>query len=504
MCTPRQAQNATLSVAASRVSGVTMPAPSTDPPNRPATPLGTPPAATNSTAPLGNSSRARRRATNVAIIVGTIFSASLAAAYVTPRMDGAAPGGSGNALSVTAFLASIAASVGLCWRLRSTTALLVTAALACLPGLALPTDSLPALIAMASVIVWHPDVRAHVAVSAAATLATFVAVWRDSRGTRDGTSFWNSIEHPDGSSGSWPAMPWWQVALITALLVGLFAGVALVRRSRRDASRAAAVAHHERAHAQQAQAQARQSDVRAQHAVRQADEARARAQQTQAQVHDLGRQMAEKDEREALAREVHDVLGHRLSLLSMQANALEIEAQEAGSRDVEDRARQIQEGAAGSMTDLRSLLAMLRTGATDESADHHDLADIADLVRECIDAGTPVSSNVFVDQSHPLDPVISRSAYRITTELLTNARKHAPGSLVQLDIRGDARGGITISTANPLPDDARAARSDGSGTGLTGVARRTQDVGGSFWAGPSPDGRRFTASATLPWTMSRV
>ena len=236
----------------------------------------------------------------------------------------------------------------------------------------------------------------------------------------------------------------------------------------------------------------------------QADEARARARQTQAKVHDLGRQMAEKDEREALAREVHDVLGHRLSLLSMQANALEIEAQEAGSRDVEDRARQIQEGAAGSMTDLRSLLAMLRTGATDESADHHELADIATLVTECIDAGTPVSSNVFVDQSHPLDPVISRSAYRITTELLTNARKHAPGSLVQLDIRGDARGGITISTTNPLPDVARAARSDGSGTGLTGVARRAQDVGGSFWAGPSPDGRRFTASATLPWTMPRV
>ncbi|PZP03595.1 MAG: hypothetical protein DI618_03215 [Dermacoccus nishinomiyaensis] len=220
-------------------------------------------------------------------------------------------------------------------------------------------------------------------------------------------------------------------------------------------------------------------------------------------MHDLDRQMAEKEEREALAREVHDVLGHRLSLLSMQANALEIEAQEAGSRDVEDRARQIQEGAAGSMTDLRSLLAMLRTGqsAPDE---HHALADIAELVRECIDAGTPVSSNVFVDQSHPLDPVISRSAYRITTELLTNARKHAPGSLVQLDIRGDARGGITISTANPLPDVASAARSDGSGTGLTGVARRAQDVGGSFWTGPSPDGRRFTASATLPWTMPRV
>lgn len=218
----------------------------------------------------------------------------------------------------------------------------------------------------------------------------------------------------------------------------------------------------------------------------------------QTRMHDLDRQMAEKEE-----REVHDVLGHRLSLLSMQANALEIEAQEAGAPDVEKRARQLQEGAAGSMDDLRSLPAMLRTGqsAPDE---HHALADIAELVRECIDAGTPVSSNVFVDQSHPLDPVISRSAYRITTELLTNARKHAPGSLVQLDIRGDARGGITISTANPLPDVASAARSDGSGTGLTGVARRAQDVGGSFWAGPSPDGRRFTASATLPWTMPRV
>ena len=433
-----------------------------------------PPAAARGGARLDGAPRGRRWTMNALIVASTFVTGALIASYATPRADGVPLTAPANDVSAAAFLATLAAAAALCWRMRSLTALTATAGVACLPGLLLPTDSLPALIGMASVIVWHPDVRARLAIGGAATASTFASIWRDSRGTRADTSFWNSFEHPEGSTGTWSPMPWWQVAVITAVLVTMFAGAALIRRARRDVT------------------------------VQQQRVAQAQVHAKQAQQHSnsLAQRVAEQDEREALAREVHDVLGHRLSILSMQANALEIEAQAAGSRDVEERARQIQQGASGSMADLRSLLTMLRTGAGGQAPDDHsDLADIADLVRECIDAGTPVSSNVFVDQTHPLDPVISRSAYRITTELLTNARKHAPGQLVQLDIRGDAQGGIVISTANPLRPAAAHHRPGDGGTGLAGVARRAHDIGGSFWAGPTPDGRRFTASATLPWAL---
>lgn len=408
--------------------------------------------------------RARRIAANVAIVLGTFCSAALAAAYAEARIYGHVNGDSAGNLTAIAFLLSLVAATALCFRLRSTAALLGTTVAACVPPLLMPADSLPALIGMASVIVWHPDVRARWGVGVLASVATLVAVWRDSRGTRSGTSVWNSFEHPDGSSGTWPPMPLWQVVVFSALLVAAFAGVALLRRTRDDAATQ-----------------------------------RGRAEAANAHVHSLGQRLAEQDEREALAREVHDVLGHRLSILAMQANALEIEAQASGAPDVENRARQIQQGAAGSMTDLRSLLGMLREGPREHERPY-ELADIATLVRECIDAGTPVSSNVFVDQSQPLDPVVSRSAYRITTELLTNARKHSPGTLVHLDIRGNPRDGLIITTQNAMTPGAFGP---GGGTGLAGVGRRAHDLGGDFRAGPSPDGRVYTATARLPWHLPR-
>lgn len=390
------------------------------------------------------------------------MSAALAAAAVTPRIDGTGTDAPINDVSMVGFLASVAVAGGLCLRRRSPRWLLGTALVACLPPLLLPTDSLAALIGMAAVVVHHRDPRARWGVGIAASLATLVAVWKDTRGTRSDTSFWNSFQHPNGTAGTWTAMPLWGVVLISALLVAATLAIAAIRRSR--------------------------SETHVQHQ---------RAEQAQAHAVDLSKRLTEHDERDALAREVHDVLGHRLSILSMQASALEIEAEGADSPEVRERARQIQEGAAGSMGDLRSLLRALREGPA-SSERPAELSDIADLVRECIDAGTPVSSNVFVDQSQPLEPIISRSAHRITTELLTNARKHAPGQTVHLEITGGPREGLVIRAENPLTG---ARPGIGSGIGLTGVGRRAQDVGGSFEAGPSADGRRYRAVVRLPWRL---
>lgn len=259
-------------------------------------------------------------------------------------------------------------------------------------------------------------------------------------------------------------MPLWTVSLLATLVTAVFAGTALLRRARRDLA-----------------------------------SEQGRADSAQAAAAALDRSLTEQSEREALAREVHDVLGHRLSLVAMQANVLAIEADEAGHPALARRSQQIQEGTASAMDDLRSLLQMMRREPTTPGRPS-DLQDIAALVKECIDAGTPVSSSVFVDQSEPLDPVVSRSAHRIVTELLTNARKHSPGELVQLEITGDPATGLTIRARNPYHPGTSTGR--GTGSGLVGIGQRAESLGGRFTAGPSRDGSVYEASASLPWRLS--
>lgn len=206
----------------------------------------------------------------------------------------------------------------------------------------------------------------------------------------------------------------------------------------------------------------------------------------------LADEAARRQEREQIAREVHDVLGHRLSLLSLHAGALEANA--GGDTRLADSARLVRETAGGAMADLRSLLEMLR----DPAPSHPDLplTELTRVVADSFGAGQWISSSIFIEDAASASPSLSRAVYRIVQELLTNARKHAPGQRAVLEVRGGPETGIVIDVRNPLVPDVEAS---GSGRGLAGVAERAELLGGTLSHGLDGDGTTFRARVELPW-----
>lgn len=252
-------------------------------------------------------------------------------------------------------------------------------------------------------------------------------------------------------------------------------------------------------------------------------------------------------ERERVAREVHDGLGHRLSLLALHAAALEqgvLETSESsnapegsqapdsagavGEDDPRAAAQRVRQEAQGAMRDLRSLLAVLRepVGAVEPAPRLEDLREVVDGV---LAARQPLSSSIYLDRAAQADEVLSRAVYRIVQESLTNARKHSPGTNVQLRVEGGPDTGIDITCSNrisrtepeahnaeaPEAEAGEAPQAAGAdrgaalgpgvvvgdpqgGSGLRGMAQRAAICGGTFHAGPDGQGR-FVVSAHLPW-----
>lgn len=209
----------------------------------------------------------------------------------------------------------------------------------------------------------------------------------------------------------------------------------------------------------------------------------------------LNSQVARQAERERIAREVHDALGHRLSLVSLHAGALEMAS--GGDRRIARSATLVRQAAQQSMDDLQALLEVLRQpDSADISSATPTLRDLPQLVDETLAAGSPVASTVYVDRIDEVPLPTSRSAFRITQELLTNARKHAPGEAVRLHVTGNPDDGLEISATNRLPEGAPEQISPGHG--LTGVEERAQQCGGQMWAWVDDDAG-FRVLVTLPW-----
>lgn len=213
---------------------------------------------------------------------------------------------------------------------------------------------------------------------------------------------------------------------------------------------------------------------------------------------EMSAQLSRQAERELIAREVHDVIGHRLSMLSLHAGGLEV----AVGQDprLRESARAVRENAQQAMDDLRSLIGVLRDPA---SADGQDgpldpsvtsLAELSRVVDEMAESGGPVASSVFLTEPEQAAPVLAHSVYRIVQELLTNARKHAPDQVVRLRVSGGPEQGLQIEASNPVPPETVIG--DG-GTGLRGIRERAEILGGSVEV-PVQDGR-FTVQVSLPW-----
>lgn len=204
-------------------------------------------------------------------------------------------------------------------------------------------------------------------------------------------------------------------------------------------------------------------------------------------------------ERTRIAREMHDVLAHRISLLSLHAGALEIRP-DSPPAEVASAAGVIRASAHQALQDLREVIGVLREPAGEAPPERPQptLDQLPALAEESRAAGVKVRLDLRVDAPDELPAGAGRTAYRIVQEGLTNARKHAPGTAVQVAVGGAAGEGITIDIRNPVPVGRPAAAIPGAGTGLIGLAERATLAGGRLTHGRTPDGD-FLLAAWLPW-----
>lgn len=184
-------------------------------------------------------------------------------------------------------------------------------------------------------------------------------------------------------------------------------------------------------------------------------------------------------ERSRIAREMHDVLAHRISQISMQANAIMFR-DDLAAEQIREHVAVIQGNATEALADLRSVLGVLRDPSSGTPLDRPQptFADLTGLVDEEISAGASVTLRTDVDGEVP--ELAGRTAYRIVQEALTNARKHAPGATVQVDVSGSPADGLTLVIRNPL---GFSSRTPGAGLGLVGLRERAELAGGRLDAG---------------------
>ena len=266
--------------------------------------------------------------------------------------------------------------------------------------------------------------------------------------------------------------PWWELGLYTSILLAILVITGMYIGGRRQLRRTLA----EKA----------ESDRREQ-----------RASVEQARL----------NERARIAREMHDVLAHRLSLVALHAGALEYRA-DLTPQQKQATAGVVRENAHLALTELREVLGVLRDAATPEAEDgtrpQPTLATLSDLLDDSRLAGSPATLTIdaaVATELSVLPESTSRHLYRIVQEGLTNARKHAPGATVDVQIGGEPHDRVTLRLTNAVQPADAATMDRGqpaSGLGLTGLTERARLAGGELSVGAAAG--RFTLEAWLPWT----
>jgi signal transduction histidine kinase len=213
-------------------------------------------------------------------------------------------------------------------------------------------------------------------------------------------------------------------------------------------------------------------------------------------------EQAREAERLRIAREMHDVLAHRVSLLSLHAGALEFHP-DASAEEVAQAAAVIRASAHAALEELRDVIGVLREGAPGSGPEppQPTLAEIPALVEESRLAGMRVRWHIDVPGDALLPAALGRAAYRIVQEGLTNARKHAPAAAVEVTITAAAGTALVVEVVSRQAVGVAAAGAlalPGAGTGLVGLAERVALAGGELEHGPDGAGD-FVLRATLPW-----
>jgi signal transduction histidine kinase len=210
-------------------------------------------------------------------------------------------------------------------------------------------------------------------------------------------------------------------------------------------------------------------------------------------------------ERARITSEMHDVLAHRVSLLALQAGALEVRP-DLPPDQVRETAELIRSTARQALTELREVIGVLRDAAPVSApapavaphAPQPTLRDIVTLVDEYRRAGLNVDLDMRVDGSDSAPGPLGRDTYRIVREALTNVSKHARGTAATVSVSGRPGDGLRVVVRNRLPVGQHRAALPGAGFGLVGLAERVAVAGGTLSHGPDSDGN-FVLTAALSW-----
>lgn len=216
-------------------------------------------------------------------------------------------------------------------------------------------------------------------------------------------------------------------------------------------------------------------------------------------LHEYRARMAE---RTRIAREMHDVLAHRISLLALHAGGLELRPDLPPAK-VRDTAELMRLTARQALEELRGVIGVLREEAGQESslpaAPQPTLSDIRRLVEETRLAGARIDLVMTVAGADAVPTALGRDAYRIVQEALTNVGKHASGSTAWVRVIGGPEDGLHVSVRNQKPLRApHGPALPGSGAGLLGLQERVALAGGTMVHGPDGSGD-FIVEAELQW-----
>jgi signal transduction histidine kinase len=207
-------------------------------------------------------------------------------------------------------------------------------------------------------------------------------------------------------------------------------------------------------------------------------------------------EQARLTERARIAREMHDVLAHRMSMLSLYAGALEVRT-DAPHEDVALAAAAIRTSAHEALEELRTVIGVLRDGTTGRpEPPQPGLTDVPELVDSARAHGMTVGYTCHVPPPGP-SAVLGRTAYRLVQEGLTNAGKHAPGAPVDVQLDGTPGDDLRIRIVNPCAGTLLSPVVPGAGVGLVGIEERVALAGGRVEYGVDRD--QFRLEAWLPW-----
>lgn len=210
-------------------------------------------------------------------------------------------------------------------------------------------------------------------------------------------------------------------------------------------------------------------------------------------------------ERQRIAQDMHDSLGHQLALIAVQTGALEVDRELTGRQ--REAVGVLREASVAAMRELREVVGILKDGVPEEEQPgSRVVAGIEGLVESAVSAGMKVTLERS-GEPRPLAPATDHAGYRVVQEGLTNAAKHAPGAAITVGVRHEPDA-LVVEVANgpAAPTAAAEPRADtvSGGEGLTGLRERARLVGGMVFAGPGAAGAGFRLAAVLPYDAAEA